>query len=267
MCKARSHQIRVFCCAANTVLLQDLTHINRPLNKVIIIDTDPKAVETHLDNSIVLPKWTGDIHDKTLFDLIPLLQGTVMASSSSIIDLCPCVVLLLCVAIALNEVDDIRPVLNHYKSEGGNVVEVFKAHQAKLLEEEMRRREEQKRLLESQHKIGSTIVPFSLGSFIHRKHTPSTPQVRNYLQVCRSDGSSIARIKLPQTADKAQESRRAKRHQDGHWDSGLVGNNGLQKCLVPQFPFRAFVMLIQWQPAIVHILSTHVQYTKQVKGI
>ncbi|KAL5463246.1 hypothetical protein EMCRGX_G032126 [Ephydatia muelleri] len=131
----------------------DITHINRPLNKVIIIDTDPKAVETHPDNSIVLPKWTGDIHDKTLFDLVPLLQ-----------------------AIASNEVDDIRPVLNHYKSEGGNVVEVFKAHQAKLLEEEMRRREEQKRLLESQHKIGGTIVPFSLGSFIHKKHLPSVPQ-------------------------------------------------------------------------------------------
>lgn len=95
-------------------------------------------------------------------------------------------------------------------------MEVFKAHQAKLLEEEMRRREEQKRLLESQHKIGGTIVPFSLGSFIHKKHLPSVPQVRHCILQARSVSSSTARIKLPRTA---------KKQQDGHWDGGWVGNN------------------------------------------
>jgi len=54
---------------------QDLTNLNRPLTKVIIVDTDPKSVKFHPENSIILDKWTGDIHDRTLWDLIPFLQS------------------------------------------------------------------------------------------------------------------------------------------------------------------------------------------------
>lgn len=138
--------------------IKDLTNINRPLNKVIIIDTDPKSVATHPDNSIILPKWTGDIYDKTLFELIPLLQ-----------------------AIASDGVDDVRPVLNYYKSQGGNIIEVFNAHQAQWLEEEMRRREEQKRIFEQRNKIGGGIIPFSLGSslFQRKQQTSGAPQTES----------------------------------------------------------------------------------------
>lgn len=38
-----------------------------------MIDTNPKSVKYHLDNTIILDKWTGDIHDRTLWDLIPFL--------------------------------------------------------------------------------------------------------------------------------------------------------------------------------------------------
>ena len=53
--------------------LQDLTNLNRPINKVIMVDTDPKSVKYHVDNAIILDKWTGDIHDRILWDLIPFL--------------------------------------------------------------------------------------------------------------------------------------------------------------------------------------------------
>lgn len=52
---------------------QDLTHLNRPLTKVIMVDVDPNAVEFQRENSILLNKWTGDITDTTLQDLVPFL--------------------------------------------------------------------------------------------------------------------------------------------------------------------------------------------------
>ena len=45
-----------------------------------MIDTDPKSVKYHLDNSVILDKWTGDIHDRTLWDLIPFLLSKLVDS-------------------------------------------------------------------------------------------------------------------------------------------------------------------------------------------
>lgn len=57
----------------NGFLFQDLTHLNRSLNRVIIIDTDPASVKLQQENSIVLNKWTGDIYDNSLNDLAAFL--------------------------------------------------------------------------------------------------------------------------------------------------------------------------------------------------
>lgn len=57
----------------NGFLFQDLTHLNRSLNRVIIIDTDPASVKLQQENSIVLNKWTGDIYDNSLNDLASFL--------------------------------------------------------------------------------------------------------------------------------------------------------------------------------------------------
>jgi hypothetical protein len=75
----------------------------------------------------------------------------------------------LCVlAIAANGVDDTRPVLDHYKREGGEerVLESFKACQAKLKadEEEWNRQMEVQR---SRNSLGR-ISPFSF----HKKRSP-----------------------------------------------------------------------------------------------
>ena len=59
-----------------TTLLQDLTYLNRDLSKVILIDTDPEHVSLQPENSIILPKWKGDAHDKGLVALIPFLECT-----------------------------------------------------------------------------------------------------------------------------------------------------------------------------------------------
>lgn len=55
--------------------LQDLTHLNRPLSKVIIIDTEQQSVQLQPENSIILDKWKGDITDRTLWEIVPFLQS------------------------------------------------------------------------------------------------------------------------------------------------------------------------------------------------
>lgn len=66
---------------------QDLTHLNRPLNRVIIVDTDKSSV-SHQENSIILDEWKGDIDDKILWDLIPFLQSMKIHNGSISIAWC-----------------------------------------------------------------------------------------------------------------------------------------------------------------------------------
>lgn len=55
-------------------IVKDLSYLNRDLSKVIIIDTNAQHVRNQPENSIVLPKWTGDPQDKDLVALIPFLE-------------------------------------------------------------------------------------------------------------------------------------------------------------------------------------------------
>ncbi|MCJ1251018.1 mitochondrial inner membrane protein required for protein import [Trapelia coarctata] len=56
--------------------IKDLSYLNRPLNRVIMIDTVPGHVKLQPENAIILPKWTGDPNDKDLVSLIPFLEYT-----------------------------------------------------------------------------------------------------------------------------------------------------------------------------------------------
>lgn len=85
---------RLFRDATRTVngkIVKDLSYLNRDLSKVILLDTHPEHVETHPENSIVLPKWKGDPKDKGLVAMIPFLES-----------------------IAIYKPADVRPVLKAY---------------------------------------------------------------------------------------------------------------------------------------------------------
>lgn len=59
------------------VHLKDLTHLNRSLDKVVVIDHDSRVVKTHPDNAILIPKWDGKgdaDSDNALLELIPFLE-------------------------------------------------------------------------------------------------------------------------------------------------------------------------------------------------
>ena len=75
-------------------------------------------------------------------------------------------------AIAANEVDDVRPVLDFYKSAGEDkVLETFKQRQAMLRLEEEKARSESRKRRGSQ---GGTAIPtFSWGA--HSRSPPASP--------------------------------------------------------------------------------------------
>ena len=119
---------------------KDLTYLNRDLSKVILVDCDKRAFEKQPENGLCLEKWDGSSGDTTLYDLAGLLR-----------------------TIATSNVEDVRPVLQHY-AESDKPIETFKLAQARMQQE-------------SQHALrgGSSTSQFFAGagntvsSFIRRR--------------------------------------------------------------------------------------------------
>jgi len=55
--------------------IKDLSYLNRPLDRVIILDTHPEHVAANPENAIVLQPWKGESGDKGLIELIPFLES------------------------------------------------------------------------------------------------------------------------------------------------------------------------------------------------
>lgn len=81
-------------------IVKDLAYLNRDLSKVILIDTHPEHISAQPENSILLPKWTGDARDSGLIRLIPFLES-----------------------VGIMQPQDIRPVLKAY--EGKDIPEAY----------------------------------------------------------------------------------------------------------------------------------------------
>ncbi|XP_022644908.1 mitochondrial import inner membrane translocase subunit TIM50-like isoform X2 [Varroa destructor] len=92
--------------------IKDLGALNRPINKVIHVDCDEKAVQTHRSNAVCLKKWLGNMDDRTLIDLAIFLR-----------------------TIAESGVEDVRGVLEYY-SQFEDPLRVFRENQRKLAEQQ-----------------------------------------------------------------------------------------------------------------------------------
>lgn len=95
--------------SVNGHLVKDLDALNRELSKVIVIDWNPDSVQLHPENTLIIPRWTGNDDDTALQDLAAFLK-TILAS----------------------EVEDVRDVLTYYK-QYENPLEAFRENQRKLL--------------------------------------------------------------------------------------------------------------------------------------
>ncbi|KAL8960615.1 MAG: hypothetical protein Q9193_002709, partial [Seirophora villosa] len=58
----------------NGEYIKDLTYLNRPLSRTIILDTSAKHTSLQPGNAIILPPWTGSPTDKELVSFIPFLE-------------------------------------------------------------------------------------------------------------------------------------------------------------------------------------------------
>lgn len=70
----------------NGVHIKDLSHLNRALERVVVIDRDEKQVAMHSENAIIIPEWSGDPNDTALLDLIPFLESLVKMDVADVRD-------------------------------------------------------------------------------------------------------------------------------------------------------------------------------------
>uniref|UniRef100_A0A182YN89 Mitochondrial import inner membrane translocase subunit TIM50 n=1 Tax=Anopheles stephensi TaxID=30069 RepID=A0A182YN89_ANOST len=100
--------------------VKNLDNLNRDLSKVIVVDWDPNSTKLHPENTLNIPRWTGNDDDAGLFDLMAML-----------------------VTIATSEVEDVREVMTYYKSFENPLVK-FRENQ-RLLAEQMAEREHEEK--------------------------------------------------------------------------------------------------------------------------
>ena len=59
----------------NNMYIKDFSYLGRPVKEVVYIDFTDETVPYHKDNTILLPEWTGDPNDRSLYDIIPFLDS------------------------------------------------------------------------------------------------------------------------------------------------------------------------------------------------
>jgi import inner membrane translocase subunit TIM50 len=96
----------------NGTFVKDLSHLNRDLSKVIIMDSNPDAFQLQPENGIALKPWKGEAKDQGLLEYIPFLEGNGKK-------MCECLFisfskLFVYLAVALTSPDDVRLVLKSF---------------------------------------------------------------------------------------------------------------------------------------------------------
>ena len=76
----------------NGTHVKELNCLNRDLKKVIVIDWNKSSTQDNPDNAFTMPKWNGDMNDRSLIDLAQFLHE-----------------------IKEGDVDDVREVLQYYR--------------------------------------------------------------------------------------------------------------------------------------------------------
>ncbi|THH20494.1 hypothetical protein EW146_g886 [Bondarzewia mesenterica] len=72
--------------------VKDLSYLNRPLDRVILLDAHPEHTSAHPENAIIMKPWKGEARDRGLIEMIPFLES-----------------------IGIFKPPDVRPVLKAYE--------------------------------------------------------------------------------------------------------------------------------------------------------
>ncbi|XP_042776189.1 mitochondrial import inner membrane translocase subunit TIM50 isoform X2 [Panthera tigris] len=95
--------------------VKDISCLNRDPARVVVVDCKKEAFRLQPYNGVALRPWDGNSDDRVLLDLSAFLK-----------------------TIALNRVEDVRTVLEHYALED-DPLEAFKQRQSRLEQEEQQR--------------------------------------------------------------------------------------------------------------------------------
>ncbi|CDR88059.1 related to TIM50-mitochondrial inner membrane import translocase subunit [Sporisorium scitamineum] len=84
---------RESCRTVDGKLVKDLSHLNRDLSKVVVVDTNPDSFHLHPENGILIKPWKGDKADRELVGLVPFFE-----------------------AIGIYNIDDVRTTIKAYEN-------------------------------------------------------------------------------------------------------------------------------------------------------
>ncbi len=54
-------------------IVKDLTKLNRPIHRIVMVEHRPDAYSMQPENTIRIKPWHGDVKDQTLISLMPIL--------------------------------------------------------------------------------------------------------------------------------------------------------------------------------------------------
>ncbi|OLL24969.1 Mitochondrial import inner membrane translocase subunit tim50 [Neolecta irregularis DAH-3] len=91
-------------------VIKDLSHLNRDLSKVILVDVNPVSWSLQPENAAPIKTWNGDPNDRELVRMIPFFEY-----------------------IAATSVPDVRPLLKSY--EGKDIATEYAIREARLKEQ------------------------------------------------------------------------------------------------------------------------------------
>ncbi|KAM0749849.1 HAD-like protein [Meredithblackwellia eburnea MCA 4105] len=135
----------------NNTLIKDLSYLGRPLERTIILDTNPELFSLQPENGVAMQPWKGSVDDanaKELIALIPFLE-----------------------AIAIKRVTDVRPVIKHY--EGKHIPTAYAEAEAKTKAKLV---EEWERSKERTSGVVAGILSSALGSLVKPPNRDSPPE-------------------------------------------------------------------------------------------
>lgn len=127
----------------NGAHIKELNCLNRDLRRVIVVDWNKLSVQDNPDNALLMPKWNGDMEDRSLFGLAQLLQ-----------------------AIQESDTDDVREILQFYR-QYDDPIDAFREKQRQM-EETTRLDEELKTKELESNKVSSSFRGFSSFSRFRR---------------------------------------------------------------------------------------------------
>ena len=123
-------------------LLQDLSLLNRPMERIILMEDHADKNTFQPENAIDVPEFTGDPNDTYLIKMLPFLEskdrrrtGLCLFHPQPIPSHSPHATPVSChfkIALALSGIDDVRPVLETYR--GKDIPAVFAENQRRFAE-------------------------------------------------------------------------------------------------------------------------------------